>query len=376
MKELNATSIPEIRRLKNYKQTLKSEQLKNAILNSLSAQIAVLSSDGTIETVNESWKLFEIENSSPELRKLDFVGMNYLKICKESPGRFSQEAMKAFRGILSVLKGSTSSFTLEYPCNSPAKKRWFLLSVTGLPGAHGAVVSHTDITDRKEVEQMKEDFISIASHELKTPLTSLKALIHIFHLSFLKQMKGDGAKLLNIMDAQLDKLTKVIKDVLDVSTMQGGALPLIYEEFDFSALVQETVKNIPDTPQLHFLLIQENESIIYRGDRLRLQKVIANILTNAVKYSPEANQVLINSVISDDNILLSVQDFGIGVDRENLTRIFERFYPSNGGLKFGGLGLGLYISKEIIKAHKGKLWVESQEGKGSIFYFLLPINKK
>lgn len=373
MKELMASSIREIAGMHAYVTPSKSEQLKDAILNSLTAQIAVLGPDGIIETVNDAWKQFEKENTPQGLPALDYIGMNYLEVCKQSEGRFSEEAQETFKGILAVLQGTISSFTIEYPCDTPSKKRWFLMSVTALPNSLGAVVSHTDITERKTIEQMKDEFISIASHELKTPLTSLKGIVHILQLSFLNKMRGEGAKLLNTMDIQLDKLTKIIGDFLNVNALPGKNLPFNYEEFDFKNLVQETVENVSTLSQLHFLTVKKNETIICRGDRLRLEQVITNLLTNAVKYSPQSNQVVINSVIKDNNILLSVQDFGIGVNKENITRIFDRFYRVNNGLRFGGLGLGLYISSEIIKGHKGSLWVESQPGKGSTFYFTLPL---
>jgi len=373
MKELMASSIREIAGMHAYVTPSKSEQLKDAILNSLTAQIAVLGPDGIIETVNDAWKQFEKENTPQGLPALDCIGMNYLEVCKQSQGRSSEEAQQTFKGILAVLQGTISSFTIEYPCDAPSKKRWFLMSVTALPDSLGAVVSHTDITERKTIEQMKDEFISIASHELKTPLTSLKGIVHILQLSFLNKMKGEGAKLLNTMDIQLDKLTKIIGDFLNVNALPGKNLPFNYEEFEFKNLVQETVENVSTLSQLHFLTVQENETIICRGDRLRLEQVITNLLTNAVKYSPQSNQVFINSVVKDNKILLSVQDFGIGVNKENITRIFDRFYRVNNGLRFGGLGLGLYISSEIIKAHKGNLWVESQPGKGSTFYLTLPL---
>jgi signal transduction histidine kinase len=367
------STIHEITAINTYEKISKSEQLKDAILNSLTAQIAVLGPEGVIEAVNNSWKLFEKENALPGVKALECIGMNYLAVCKQSHGRFSEEAQEAYKGILAVLNGDISSFIIEYPCDTPLRKRWFLMSVTALPQSMGAVVSHTDITERKAIEQMKDEFISIASHELKTPLTSLKGIVHILQLSFLKKMKGEGAKLLSTMDIQLDKLTKIIGDLLNVNTLPGKGLPLNYEEFEFSTLVQETVENVATLSQLHFLTIKENEKIMYKGDRLRLEQVITNLLTNAVKYSPQSNQVIISSIKKENRIVISVQDFGIGVDKENSARLFDRFYRVNNGLRFGGLGLGLYISAEIVKAHKGKLWLESQAGKGSTFYFSLPV---
>ncbi|MEO6221433.1 MAG: PAS domain-containing sensor histidine kinase [Ginsengibacter sp.] len=353
----------------------KSEQLKDAILNSLPAQIAVLNFDGVIQTVNESWREFEKENSSPGSRQSIFIGMNYLDVCRKSNGPYSEEASNALNGISSVLNGSILSFNMEYPCHSPTSQRWFLMRVHALPGSLGAVISHTDITERKAIDQMKDEFISIASHELKTPITSLKGIVHILQLSFGTKMKGEGAKLLKTMDIQLNKLTKIIGDLLVINTTQGQNVLLSKEKFDFKNVVHETVQNVKNLSQLHFLSLKENESVHLTADRFRLEQVITNLLTNAVKYSPHSNQVLISSAIKNNNILFSVQDFGIGIEKANVSRIFERFYRVTTGKTFGGFGLGLYISSEIIKAHKGKLWVESEAGKGSTFYFSLPLDK-
>ena len=352
----------------------KSEQLKDAILNSLSAQIAVLDPGGYIQAVNESWTNFAKENSISGEFERGFIGVNYLEVCKKSNGPFSQEAPEALTGILSVLKGSTPSYTLEYPCHSASEQRWFLMKVTSLPDFQGAVVSHNDISERKAMDQMKDEFISIASHELKTPITSLKGIVHILQLSFERKMKGEVGKLLSTMDIQLNKLTKIIGDLLVVNTRPGKKVYLSSERFNFKNLVKETVQNVKNISPLHFLSIKENESVYFKGDRFRLEQVITNLLTNAVKYSPQSNQVLINSIVEDGNILFSVQDFGVGIEKENMTRIFEKFYRAKTGFTLGGFGLGLFISLEIIKAHNGNLWLESEVGKGSTFYFSLPLN--
>lgn len=351
----------------------KSEQLKDAILNSLPAQIVVLDSDGIIKTVNESWAEFANENYFFETSRKEFIGMDYLEICGKSNGPFSGEALEAVKGIAEVLEGSRPSFTLEYACHSPAKQRWFLMKVNPLPDFQGAVVSHTDISERKAMDKMKDEFISIASHELKTPITSLKGIVHILQLSFEKKVKGEMGKLLSTMDIQLNKLTKIIGDLLVVNTMPGKKIYLVNEKFNFKNLVKETVQNVGNISPLHFLSVKENESVYFTGDRFRLEQVITNLLTNAVKYSPQSNQVIINSVVKGDAILFSVQDFGIGIEKENISRVFEKFYRAKKEYTFGGFGLGLFISLEIVKAHNGNLWIESEAGKGSTFYVSLPL---
>ncbi len=364
----------ELTQLNDHHNISRSEQLKDAILNSLPSQIAVLDSNGIILAVNESWIAFSKENSQLQTTGQQFIGMNYLEVCQKSNGPFSEEAAEAFKGILAVLEGTLPSFTLEYPCHAPSKQRWFLMKVNPLPDFEGAVVSHSDISERKAIDQMKNEFISVASHELKTPITSLKGIVHILQLSFEKKMKGEVGKLLSTMDIQLNKLTKIIGDLLVVNTIPGKKIYLYNEKFNFKNLVKETVQNIKNISPLHFFSVNENESVYFVGDRFRLEQVITNLLTNAVKYSPQSNQVIINSIVKDEAILFSVQDFGTGIEKENTFKIFEKFYRAKTGFALGGLGLGLFISLEIVKAHKGNLWVESEPGKGSTFYFSLPLN--
>ncbi len=348
-------------------------KLNEAILDSLSSQIAVLSIDGTIQIVNEAWRLFNQEFIDWELNLGDFIGVNYLEICRHNNGPYSKDGPEAINGIVSVLNGSLESFTLEYLFVTPGINKWFILNVTALPGIPGVVVSHTDITEPKTNEKKKDEFLRIASHELKTPITSLKGIAHILKLSFGEKMNREASKLLSTMDIQLNKLTKIIDDLLVVNAKPGRNFTLNTGEFNFQKLVKQTVKNVSNISPLHFLTIKESENISYTGDKFRLEQVITNLLTNAVKYSPQSNKVIISSVVKNNHILFSVQDFGIGLEKENSKKIFERFYRVDNEYKFAGLGLGLYIAFEIIKAHEGNLWVESQAGTGSTFYFSLPL---
>ena len=354
-------------------QILKSGLLKDAILNSLPAQLIFLNADGIIEAVNQSWITFAKENFFCGTAGQDFTGVNYIELCRESTGPYCDHAADAVRGITSVLEGTIPSFALEYRCHFQGKQKWFLLELNTLPDVQGVLVSHTEITGRKATEQMKDDFISIASHELKTPITSLKGIVHILQLSFDKKVRGETSKLLNTMDIQLDKLSKIISDLLVVNGSTCNQIYLNDEKFNFKNLVKETVRNVRNISPLHFLSVKENESVYFNGDRFRLEQVITNLLTNAVKYSPQSNQVIINSIVKDNSILFSVQDFGLGIEKENISRIFDKFYRVTAGHTFGGLGLGLFISSEIIKSHNGSLWVESEAGKGSTFYVSLPL---
>lgn len=245
--------------------------------------------------------------------------------------------------------------------------------------------AQTEIAERKLVElqlrqseERKDAFIRMASHELKTPVTSLKGFTSVLQRRLSKQGDEQSLAYLSKIDRQVNKLTKLINDLLDVSKIQTGKLSYQEEPVDMVALVQEIVENIQGTTPTHVLEMQTKQptgNVIVMGDRDRLGQVIINLLTNAIKYSPNAKKVLICVGQVGENALVSVQDFGIGIGSEHQNKIFEQFYQINDPEEktYPGLGIGLYISSEIVKRHGGRMWVESSKGNGSTFHFTIPI---
>ncbi len=256
--------------------------------------------------------------------------------------------------------------------------RWYLGRASSVLNKNNQVRwfgTNTDIEAHKANEQKKDEFISMASHELKTPVTTLKGYTQLLQNRFEKEGNTDAALMLKRMDMQINKLTKLIEDFLDVSNVEGEHFRLHKEDFNFKDLVEESVLTVQFASPAHKIIIEQNEDMQFYGDRLRLEQVFNNFLSNAIKYSPQADKIIVNCGIQSNNIVVSVQDFGIGIEKENLHKIFDRFYRvDNSSMKFKGTGLGLYISSEIIKSHKGSFWIESETGKGSIFYFLLPLD--
>ncbi|MEP6614957.1 MAG: PAS domain-containing sensor histidine kinase [Ginsengibacter sp.] len=234
--------------------------------------------------------------------------------------------------------------------------------------------TNTDIEVHKANEERKDMFISMASHELKTPLTSIKGYAQLLQFKFEQEGNREDADLVKRMDIQINKLTKLIGDFLNVSKIEEQQFQLDKTDFNFKELVEECVSGAQLTAAAHQVIIDTNDDVVYHGDRLRLEQVFSNFLNNAIKYSPDATSIIVRSSQQFNNLVVSVQDFGIGIEKENLSKIFDRFYRvDNKSMKFQGLGLGLYISSEIIKAHNGSFWIESEFGKGSTFYFLLPL---
>src|SRR5438477_530594 len=174
---------------------------------------------------------------------------------------------------------------------------------------------------------------------------------------------------LSRMDAQLDKLTKLISDLLDISRMQTGKLEFLQSPFDLDSLITETVENVQAATSTHHLLLEGKADVQILGDKDRLGQVFINLLTNAIKYSPRAGKVLVHLSRDEEHAIVRIQDFGIGIDVPHQQRIFERFYQVTDpeGKTYPGLGIGLYISKEIVERHDGWIEVNSRKGKGATF---------
>jgi signal transduction histidine kinase len=187
-----------------------------------------------------------------------------------------------------------------------------------------------------------------------------------------------SSMLLGKMDGQINKLTALIGDLLDVTKIEGGKLQFNEDYFYFDELVSEIVEEIQRTTERHKIVRQGTAKKTVYGDRDRIGQVITNLLTNAIKYSPHADKILVKTSGGKKDVTLCVQDFGVGVPKAKQQHIFERFYRVSGDSQdtIPGMGLGLYIASEIITRQRGKIWVESTEGKGSSFCFRLPIGKR
>jgi signal transduction histidine kinase len=215
----------------------------------------------------------------------------------------------------------------------------------------------------------------MASHELKTPVTSLKGFLSLLQRSLTGHADERTLHYLARMNTQVNKLTNLINDLLDLSRMHIGKLTYREDLFEMDDLVQEIVENVQETTQTHQLLLEEHSQAQVVGDRDRIGQVLINLLNNAIKYSPQADTVLIRVMKEQDKVHVSVQDFGIGIAKEHQQKIFERFYQvtDQEEKSYPGLGIGLYISFDIIQRHGGQVWVESKKGGGATFHFTLPL---
>jgi hypothetical protein len=232
-----------------------------------------------------------------------------------------------------------------------------------------------DITDRKSIEQQKDAFISIASHELKTPVTSILAYADLLLDSIHENGDPQPAQLVKKLKSQADRLTNLVRDLLDVTKITDGDIKLKETEFDLNALIQSTAEEMQGTIKQHRLVLNLAEGkLMMKGDRERISQVLVNLVSNAAKYSPGKDRITVTSSAGQDSLKFSIEDFGIGMRPETESRVFERFFRAHDPviMTFPGLGLGLFISAEIIKQHGGSIKVHSEPGNGSVFTVELP----
>jgi signal transduction histidine kinase/PAS domain-containing protein len=266
--------------------------------------------------------------------------------------------------------------------------------VDGESSAYGIYIHTIDVTEkvlaRKRLEKLSDDlksavrardeFLSIASHELKTPLTSLKLQSQIFKRSVQKgdlrvYEKDRVDAIVDQTDKQTARLTRLVDDMLDISRIRSGQLTINKEDFSFCDLVKETIERLSCQFSNNKAIpkLEHECEIIGHWDKLRIEQVVTNLLTNAIRYGA-GKPVNIRVEAVKDNVLLSVQDQGIGMDKKSQKKIFDRFERVVNANEVSGLGLGLFISKKIVLAHGGKIWVESELGKGSTFFVELPLH--
>jgi PAS domain S-box-containing protein len=228
--------------------------------------------------------------------------------------------------------------------------------------------------DIKVLNAKKDEFIGLASHELKTPVTSINGYLQIIERSL--EHDHRNRSFVAKTRQQVTKLSNLIADLLDVSKIITGKLPFEYADFDLLELMHDSLDIFRQTYTTHRITFVNNtatEHLMVNADPQRLEQVLINLVSNAVKYSPGAEEVVVTVAVTPAGIRVSVQDYGIGIEQEQYSRIFSRFYRvENLAAHMSGLGIGLYICDEIISRHKGKIWVDSEFGKGSTFHFEIP----
>ncbi len=320
--------------------------------------------DGSIDYFNKRW--YEFTGLSPE----------------QSMGLGSQAALYD-ADLEPTLNAWTQAiekgahFDFEYRIRrADGKYRWFLGKGHPLKDEEGKLVAwfgtSTDIEDQKKEMEKKDEFMSVASHELKTPLTSLKGYIQLMQQH--RDLPDNIEKYISKANDSVNKLQHLINDLLDVSKIEAGKLKFDMHKLNLVDILNACIENSSYIYASLKIKKEIGKTLPVFGNGERLEQVIMNLVSNAVKYSPDKNEIIIRTTVENDRVTVSVIDFGIGLTETDQKRIFERFYRvENSNFFTSGLGMGLYISAQIIKEHHGKMQVQSQLNKGSSISFSLPL---
>ncbi len=334
------------------------------MLESLPQIAFTLNEEGIVDFVNGKWYQYsDSEKSFPETHPDDRNIKEELERCRK--------------------KGKALELEIRIKNLVSEKYRYHLLRITPVYDENRIknwVGTFTDIDDQKKVEKEKDEFLSIASHELKTPLTSIKAYVQLLERKLKLDKESPEAGFVTKVQGQIEKLNTLITDLLDVSKIENGKLKINKKPVNLESVISNAVETILQTHDEQEVRIERHGTkpdILIPLDEIRIEQVLINFLTNAIKYSPDNNQVIVTTFVDKEaqEVRVNVTDFGIGIPDFKQDAVFKKFYRvEESSLQFQGMGIGLFICAEIIKQHHGSVGVSSIVNEGSTFYFTLPLN--
>ena len=328
----------------------------STVLEQLTDGVIIVDANGLIQFANPAaQKLFEISNAP---------GHSVTEVVR------NHQLVDAWRRCQQTNEMQSESVEL------PARHQF--LQLIAIPDTHasGSLLLVQDLTRVRRLETVRRDFISNVSHELRTPLASLKALTETLQSGALSDPEA-GPRFLGRISTEVDALTQMAQELLDLSRIESGQVELILAPLAPKSLVTSAADRMrmqAERAGLKLSIKCEDGLPNIRADKSRLEQVLVNLIHNSVKFTKPGGDISLETKSTVGGIRFAVRDSGVGIPTESLTRIFERFYRVDKSRTGSGTGLGLSISKHIIEAHGGKIWAESNEGRGSVFYFVIPIN--
>ncbi len=339
---------------------LQSEQGKLAsILEQMADGVLIVDKNGYIILINlAAERMFKIEAKTA-------IGNSLAKVFRQHQwGELWEQCQKT---------GKEQSNILELP-----RQKIFIQGIAS--PLDEALPEHTlmlfqDLTRIQRLETVRRDFVSNISHELRTPLASLKALAETLRSGAIED-PPTARRFLYHIEAEVDALTYMVSELLELTRIESGQVPLKLKSVKPKKLLNKARERLgvqAERKQLNLEINCPKNLPRVRVDKSRLGQVLVNLLHNAIKFTPEGGEITLYARQQEDMILFSVQDTGIGIPADDLSRIFERFYKTDPARSGGGTGLGLAIARHLVEAHRGRIWVESVEGSGSKFYFTIPV---
>jgi len=329
------------------------------ILSSMADGVIMVDAEGTIRLANQAAEnLFGFEEErvigQPLIEivhdhEIDEVVKACLKAGREQTAQLESGAAKRFLRVIAV------------PLTTDRPSRVLLL--------------FQDLTELRDLQTMRREFVGNISHELRTPLASLKAMVETLKDGAIDDREA-AKDFLTRADSEVDQMTQMVTELTELSRIETGKAELRLEPVNLNLLVEEVITRLnpqAERQKVALLTALQADLPLILADRDRIQQVIINLAHNAIKFTPSGGRVLISTKLKGDSVVVNVSDNGTGIPKADLPHIFERFYKADKARSGGGSGLGLAIAKHIVQAHGGNIWVQSEEGEGSTFGFSLPL---
>jgi two-component system phosphate regulon sensor histidine kinase PhoR len=364
-----AISEMAVRFASRIEDTSKEKNQLKAVFEGMSEGVLVIDDKGRTRMVNQALgRLFPLPSPVEDKVLLEVIRNAQLE--------------SSLRDVLE--KGEHSVFEMDVPGAEMKSLEVNVLPIFRAPTeangqrrVMGAIAVFHDITRLRKLETIRQDFVANVSHELRTPLTTIKGYAETLLEGAIKE--DVAPQFLQIIKRHTDRLTKIVEDLLTLSTIESKEFCLTLETISISELIDDVLDFMKEPAGKKGISIARSDlasPLLVRGDRKHLEQVFINLVDNAIKYGREGGKVTVSAVgTGGKEVRIAVQDDGMGIPKQDLNRIFERFYRVDKGRsqELGGTGLGLSIVKHIVQAHAGHVWAESEPGKGSTFYFTMPL---
>lgn len=354
-----------IANLQLYREVVEEREELLQTFESLTAGLVLVSPEGRVNQINASARaIFGVGQ--------DAIGKQFHDVFRQD------EVLKFFQDQVSGTESRVREITISvggseriYECQGAA--------VRGEDGKDlGVVAIFNDVTEVRNIDKMKSSFVAMASHELRTPLTAIKGFVRTLLDGEDYFTAQDRHEFHTIIDHECDRLRRLIDDLLNTARIEAGeSLKPNYTEFELLPLLEKAVMIQQQASSKHQVVLKVHNELpkTIIGDQDKLDQILTNLLNNAIKYSPGGGEVTVHAKNEGETILVGVQDQGMGIPREHLTKVFEKFHRVNNedNRKIYGTGLGLYLVHHLVtRVHLGEIWCESEVGVGSTFWFRLP----